>query len=125
LAQTALSRLFSGKERLMPARKRLPHVEAWHAIQQMCQWPEQKAYELLCPVILFGDPPGERAQETKANERTLLSLRLEVLSPLGVCYNGTILKIKVAVVIICSSTVHMVMRLRGLPRGPTSLLSAA
>ena len=55
----------------MPARKRLPHTEAWDAIQQMCLWPEQKAYELLRPVVLFGDPPGERAQETKANERTL------------------------------------------------------
>jgi hypothetical protein len=109
----------------MPARKRLPHTEAWHAIQQMCLWPEQKAYELLRPVVLFGDSPGERVQETKANERTLLSPRLGVLSPLGICYNGSILKIKVAVVIIFSSTLHMVMRLRGLPRGPTSLLSAA
>jgi transposase len=55
----------------MPARKRLPHTEAWDAIQQLCLWPEQKAYEILRPVVLFGDPPGERAQETKANERTL------------------------------------------------------
>lgn len=55
----------------MPARKRQPHTEAWDAIKQMCLWPEQKAYELLRPVVLFGDPPGERAEETKANERTL------------------------------------------------------
>lgn len=55
----------------MPARKRMPHTEAWDAIQQMCLWPEQKAYEILRPVVLFGDPPGERAQETGKSERTL------------------------------------------------------
>ncbi len=55
----------------MPARKQQPHTEAWDAIKQMCLWPEQKAYELLRPVVLFGDPPSERAHETKANERTL------------------------------------------------------
>jgi hypothetical protein len=37
----------------MPARKRLPHTEASDAIQQLCLWPERKAYELLRPVVLF------------------------------------------------------------------------
>ena len=55
----------------MPARKRLAHTEAWDAIQQMCLWPEQKVYEILRPCVLFGDPPGERAQETGKSERTL------------------------------------------------------
>lgn len=55
----------------MPARKRLPHTEAWEAIQQLCLWPEQKVYEILRPCVLFGDPPGERAEQTKANERTI------------------------------------------------------
>jgi putative transposase len=55
----------------MPARKRLPHSEAWDTIRQRCLWPEQKAYELLRPVVLLGDPPGERAEHTNANERTL------------------------------------------------------
>src|SRR5262249_37369668 len=55
----------------MPARKRQPHTEVWDTIRQRCLWPEQKAYELLRPVVLFGDPPEERAEQTNANERTL------------------------------------------------------
>ncbi len=51
----------------MPARKQQPHTEAWDAIKQMCLWPEQKAYELLRPVVLFGDPPGERTLRRQAD----------------------------------------------------------
>jgi putative transposase len=34
-------------------------------------WPEQKAYELLRPVVLFNESATERAKETGASERTL------------------------------------------------------
>jgi hypothetical protein len=34
-------------------------------------FPEQKAYELLRPVVLFGETAAERAKETGASERTL------------------------------------------------------
>jgi putative transposase len=50
----------------MPKRKRKPreHTEDWQIIQQYTLWPEQTAYELLRPVVLFGDPAIGRAKET-------------------------------------------------------------
>src|SRR5207302_1700652 len=35
-----------------------------HSYQQYTLWPEQTAYELLRPVVLFGDPAIGRAKET-------------------------------------------------------------
>ena len=50
----------------MPKRKRQQreHTEDWQTIQQYTLWPEQTAYELLRPVVLFGDPATGRAKET-------------------------------------------------------------
>jgi putative transposase len=57
----------------MPLPKCVPHehTEAWDQIKQLCLWPEQRRYELLLPVVLYGDIPAERAAQTGANERTL------------------------------------------------------
>ncbi len=52
-------------------RKQREHTEDWQTIQQYTLWPEQEAYELLRPLVLFGDPAGKRAQETGAAESTL------------------------------------------------------
>ena len=50
----------------MPKRKRVQreHTEDWQTIQQYTIWPEQTAYELLRPIVLFGDPATQRAKET-------------------------------------------------------------
>jgi DNA-directed RNA polymerase specialized sigma24 family protein len=57
----------------VPKRKRIQreHTEDWQTIQQYTLWPEQTAYELLRPLVLFGDPAGKRTQETGAAESTL------------------------------------------------------
>ena len=57
----------------MPKRKRLQreHTENWQTIQHYTLWPEQTAYELWRPLVLFGDPAGKRAQETGAAASTL------------------------------------------------------
>jgi transposase len=57
----------------VPKRKRIQreHTEDWQTIQQYTLWSEQTAYELLRPLVLFGDPAGKRAQETGAAESTL------------------------------------------------------
>jgi hypothetical protein len=47
------------------------HTEEWFQIKQLCPWPEQRRFELLGPVVLYGDTPTERATQTGANERTL------------------------------------------------------
>lgn len=57
----------------MPANKRprRERTDDWQKIQQYTLWPEQKAYELLRPVVLFNEPTAERAMETGAAERSL------------------------------------------------------
>src|SRR5438132_8445163 len=57
----------------MPKRKRVQreHTEDWQTIQQYTFWPEQTAYELLRPVVLFGDPAIQRAEETGEPRATL------------------------------------------------------
>jgi len=38
----------------------------------LCGWPEQRDYELIRPMVLFGSPASERAKETgAASERSL------------------------------------------------------
>lgn len=57
----------------MPRRKRVQreHTEDWQTIQQYTLWPEQTAYELLRPVVLFGDPATKRSAETGEPRPTL------------------------------------------------------
>lgn len=59
----------------MPKIKRPRHERTsdWEKIQQYSLWPEQKPYELLRPIVLFGETAAQRAQETGASERTLYS----------------------------------------------------
>lgn len=55
-------------------RSRREHPERTHdgqKIQHYTRWPDQKAYELLRPVVLFGETAAQRAKETGASERTL------------------------------------------------------
>jgi hypothetical protein len=57
----------------MPRSKR-PQRERthdWQKIRQYTLWPEQTAYELLRPVVLFNESAAQRARETSTAERTL------------------------------------------------------
>src|SRR5882762_2066078 len=53
-------------------RVRRERTHDWQQVEQYTLWPEQKAYELLRPIVLFGETAAERAKETGASERTLL-----------------------------------------------------
>jgi len=57
----------------MPVVKRPPvaPTDDWQQLQLRAPFPEQRAYELLRPVVLFGRPPAERADETGTAERTI------------------------------------------------------
>ena len=55
----------------MPKRVQREHTEDWQTIQQYTLWPEQTAYELLRPVVLFGDPATKRSEETGEPRPTL------------------------------------------------------
>jgi putative transposase len=52
-------------------RPRVAPTDDWQEIRRLAPWPEQRAYEELRPVVLFGYPPAERAGETGTPERTL------------------------------------------------------
>jgi hypothetical protein len=47
------------------------HTEEWALIEPLLPWHEQREYELLRPIVLFGDTPAERAGQTGAAARTL------------------------------------------------------
>ena len=68
----------------MPKRKRVQreHTEDWQTIQQYMLWPEQTAYELLRPVVLFGDPATKRSEET-GEPRTSLERKADAFDEQG------------------------------------------
>jgi transposase len=53
-------------------RRRVEPTDDWEQLELLCLWPEQRDYELIRPLVLFGSPAAERAQQTSAaSERTL------------------------------------------------------
>ncbi len=54
-----------------PARSRHDPTDDWTQIQLFVASPEQESYELIRPIVLFGQPPAARARETGVPERTL------------------------------------------------------
>lgn len=55
----------------MSRRQRVEHTEEWTLIEPLLPWHEQREYELLRPIVVFGDTPAERARQTGAAARTL------------------------------------------------------
>ncbi len=57
----------------MPRQKRtpIPPTEEWGQLELLVGSTEQRVYELIRPVVLFGRPPAVRARETGAPQRTL------------------------------------------------------
>jgi len=52
-------------------RERRERTDNYHLIQQWCRTPEQRLYEGIRPVVLFGMTTEERAEETGLSESTL------------------------------------------------------
>ncbi len=52
-------------------RERRERTDNYHLQQQWCRTPEQRLYEGIRPVVLFGITPAERAKETGLAERSL------------------------------------------------------
>ena len=57
----------------MPAgpRPRRDPTDDWNQLRLLVSSPEQETYELLRPIVLFGQPVPDRARETGIPERTL------------------------------------------------------
>ena len=52
-------------------RRRTERTDDWQELLALFQWPEQREYELIRPLVLFGETAADRAEETRAAERTL------------------------------------------------------
>lgn len=55
----------------MPRRPRHEPTDDWQQLRLLVGSPAQETYELLRPIVVFGRPPADRAQETGVPERTL------------------------------------------------------
>jgi putative transposase len=54
------------------SRKGRDPTEQWGQLELLLKWPEQRVYELIRPIVVFGGSVAERARETgAASERTL------------------------------------------------------
>ena len=54
------------------SRRRVEPTDEWEQIELLCAWPEQRDYELVRPLVLFGSSAARRAAETGVvSERTL------------------------------------------------------
>ena len=55
----------------MAAKTKRARPSTWEQLELRLQWPEQRSYELIRPVVLFGDSAEARAKATGAPIRTL------------------------------------------------------
>ena len=54
-----------------PKREIVERTEDWAQLKRHLKWPEQIIYELIRPVVIFGETAGERAHATGAHARTI------------------------------------------------------
>ncbi|MDP9477381.1 MAG: helix-turn-helix domain-containing protein [Actinomycetota bacterium] len=55
-----------------PRRRRVDPTDEWEQIELLCGWPEQRDYELIRPLVLFGASAEGRSKETGVSSgRTL------------------------------------------------------
>ncbi len=69
-----LAGLMRREEQTDDATTKTPAVEPaeqWDQLELLCTSPEQRVYELIRPIVLFGQPAAERARETKNPQRTV------------------------------------------------------
>ncbi len=52
-------------------RRRAERADDWRQLELLCAFDEQVEYERIRPLVLFGEPVGERARQTGTSERTL------------------------------------------------------
>ncbi len=55
----------------MTKRQRVALTDDWHQLRLYVGFPEQETYELLRPIVLFGQTAAERAEITGVSDRTL------------------------------------------------------
>jgi hypothetical protein len=53
------------------ARQRIPPTDDWQQLELLIETPGQRSYEVIRPVVLFGEPVPERAATTQTHARTV------------------------------------------------------
>ncbi len=51
-------------------RRRVDLTHEWEQIELLCAWEEQREYERIRPLVLFGEPVPDRTLQTGTPERT-------------------------------------------------------
>lgn len=69
----------------MGKRHQASASDAWKQLALRFRWPEQRSYELIRPVVLFGDSAEERAHETGEPVRTLQTSPYHMSPIPGLC----------------------------------------
>ena len=54
-----------------PKRPRRELTDDWEQLRLFVGWPEQETYEMLRPIVLFGQTSAARARSVGVSERTL------------------------------------------------------
>ena len=52
-------------------RRRVEPTNVWDWLVSLFEWPEQKSYKVISPLVLFGDSVAERAEEHGVSQRAL------------------------------------------------------
>jgi len=52
-------------------RRRVDPTDEWEQLELLCAWKEQREYERIRPLVLFGEPVPERARRTGSSQRNL------------------------------------------------------
>src|SRR3712207_4605409 len=56
-------------------RERVEATEEWGQLELLLKWPEQREYELIRPIVVFGGSVAKRAGETGAASESTLRRR--------------------------------------------------
>ena len=64
-------------------RERVEHTDEWGQLELLLKWPEQREYELIRPIVVFGGSIAERARETGAASESKLRRDADLFDEVG------------------------------------------
>src|SRR3712207_4954911 len=65
------------------SRKGRDPTEQWGQLELLLKWPEQRVYELIRPIVVFGGSIAERARETGAASESKLRRDADLFDEVG------------------------------------------
>lgn len=64
-------------------RRRVEPIDEWGQLELLLKWPEQREYELIRPVVVFGGSVAERAHQTGAASESTIRRRADLFDEGG------------------------------------------